>query len=197
MKIRLDQITIDRTLQRRLTTDNQLIADIAEDLKAGGALWQPPDLMSDGTKTWVVDGFHRCDGAALAGVDEIEANVLRGTYEAARLASYAANKQHDRAGRRRTNAEKRKITQDAVADPETAPMSARLLADHIGVSHTAVANERKRRSGTDPLDPAPKIEVTVPLFDAALAAAILIRDLGIDYCKAVVIEAQKILWPGE
>ena len=64
--------------------------------------------------------------------------------EEAQWASLAVNARH---GLRRTNADKRHAIMKALVHPKSAGLSARQLAEHIGVHHSTVADYLNEREG--------------------------------------------------
>jgi len=89
----------------------------------------------------VVDGFHRIEAAKRADVATLPVEIVgKGTMAEAEWEALGKNHSH---GVRRTREDKRKAVQVALANPASAKMSNRKLAQYLDVSHTFVAGERK------------------------------------------------------
>ena len=103
----------------------------------------PPTVFGSSGQYWLADGFHRLAAAKLTGLEVIPAIVKPGTRRDALLFATAANATH---GLRRTNSDKRRAVETLLQDPEGewSQWGDRRIADHVGVSHTFVANRRKQ-----------------------------------------------------
>ncbi|MEM8864080.1 MAG: ParB/RepB/Spo0J family partition protein [Planctomycetota bacterium] len=132
----ISKIECDPHLQSRVANDDDAVADYAAAIEAGEDL-PPVDVMHDGETYWLADGFHRVMGSEQAGRTKIKAVVYQGTRSDAVWHAAGANTRH---GVRRTNADKRRQVEMALAEkPEE---SDRAIAKHCGVSHTMVASAR-------------------------------------------------------
>jgi hypothetical protein len=123
-------IRVDPDLRARVGLNEELIGQMVEALEAGN--WFPPvDVFFDGSVYWLADGFHRHPAHARAG-KQIRARVHRGTRDDAALFACGANKAHNTAGLRMTNADKRRAVEKTLKlKPE---WGGGLVADHCGVT---------------------------------------------------------------
>lgn len=142
-QMRLDDLRTDAGTQQRASFDPEVAAEYSEVLKAGGDL--PPvevvwDIEGEGEYI-LVDGFHRLEAYRLAERRSIPCKVTEGSFRDAILASALANQNH---GLRRTWEDKRNAVNTLLNDAEWSQWSDRLIASKAGVSHTFVANLRKR-----------------------------------------------------
>jgi hypothetical protein len=137
-QIPIDEVRLDGDCQPRAAIDNELVAEYAETLNAGGKL--PAILVyHDGCDYWLADGFHRYHASKREGVVDINAIVEQGDKHAARWAAAAANQTH---GKRRSAPDKRRAVAMALAERPT--MSDRAIAEHVGVGHPLVADVRRQ-----------------------------------------------------
>lgn len=132
-------IRLDGGTQNRAQLDWVVIAEYSEEMKIG-ARFPAIDVTYDGETYWLVDGFHRVNAAKDANLETILANVKPGTREDAQWRSYGVNKSH---GLRRTNEDKRRAVEAALAHPKAASMTDVAIAQHCGVSSMTVGNYRK------------------------------------------------------
>ncbi|MEM8494612.1 MAG: ParB/RepB/Spo0J family partition protein [Planctomycetota bacterium] len=137
MKLDIETIEVDHTLQSRESTDSDAIGEYADALVAGRDL-PPVTVYQDGDRFLLVNGFHRVPAHLEAGRTTIEAEVIQGTRDEAAWHAAGANTTH---GVRRTNADKRR--QVAMALALRPDQSDRMIADHCGVSDKTVASARK------------------------------------------------------
>lgn len=138
-KLEICSIRMDGGTQAREGIDRDTVRSFAEAMN-GGAMFPPVTLYHDGESNYLTDGFHRVQAALFIDETEIEAKVIQGNHEDAKWASCEANKEHDTAGRRRTNADKRRATSIALElHPE---FSDRSIAEHVGVSDRLVNKVR-------------------------------------------------------
>ena len=142
MNLALSEIRTDGGTQPRGKLDRAVVGEYAE-LMRDGKRFPPVNVVFDGTDYWLYDGFHRREAAVSAGLDSIECEVKQGTLQTAQWLSYAANQDH---GQRRTDGDKKRAIEAALAHPNAERMSARDIAAHVGVSHTWVARVRERAS---------------------------------------------------
>lgn len=138
-KLKLTDIRTDGGTQPRSELDSERVEQMADQLHE----LPPVDVFFDGDRYWLADGFHRYNAHQLAGVDVIACNIHQGDLQAAQWFSYGANKTHDQAGLRRTNADKVRAVTAALSHPKSSGMSDRSIADHIGVNHSMVGRYRK------------------------------------------------------
>jgi hypothetical protein len=109
----------------------------------------PVDAYFDGKLYHVGDGYHRSEGARLAGKAGVRAKVRRGTERDAFLASLGANETH---GFRRTNADKRRVVEMALNDPQLRLMSNREIARTCRLDPKFVAAQQERLGLTGEAD---------------------------------------------
>lgn len=122
--------------QARAAADAEAIAEYQEVLDD-----LPPVLLVRDKKgvLWIADGRHRITAAVNAGRTEVLARVKRGTYFDAFRAACHANLEH---GVRVTNVDKVHRVAEALALPEVADWSNRLIAEFCAVTETMVRNRR-------------------------------------------------------
>lgn len=118
--LQIKHIRLDGGTQTRSATNQTAVEDYAEAMKAGDA-FPPVVVFHDGKAHWLADGFHRVQGAILAGEEEISADIRPGTQRDARLFAVGANQTH---GLRRSNEDKRRAVLASIsllekADPST------------------------------------------------------------------------------
>ncbi|WP_295851011.1 hypothetical protein [uncultured Xylophilus sp.] len=170
--LELSRIRIDGETQSRVELDQDVVQEYAEAYLAG-AQFPPVTVFFDGADWWLADGFHRYFGAITAGQTKIYEQIVPGTLLDAQLHSFGANGQH---GLRRTNADKRKAVQGALAHPVSGTWSDREIAKHCGVTHPFVASVRNPKvvTVTTPADASRSsgvVTVTTPTTPAANANA--------------------------
>jgi hypothetical protein len=134
-----ESIRVDQDVRARVGLDEDTVEQMAEAMRAGN--WFPPvDVFFDGTHHWLADGFYRHPAHVRAG-KPIRARVHRGTRDDAALFACGANKEHDTAGLRRTNADKRLAVEKTLQlKPE---WSGGRVAHHCGVT-PQFANQVRR-----------------------------------------------------
>lgn len=137
--INIKSIRIDGGTQSRAEIHGDTVAEYAEAVK-NGANFPPVVVFFDGVDYWLGDGFHRYHGFTQAGKASIPAEVRDGSQRDAVLFSLGANATH---GLKRTNADKRKAVEVALAHTEFGQWSDRQLAEACGVSVTFVGSIRR------------------------------------------------------
>ncbi len=142
----LQQIRIDGGTQLRAKLSHKVIEEYAAAMKQGHAPEFPPVIVFyDGTDHWLTDGHHRYHAAEEAGLDTFQCEVRQGTRRDAVVYSVGANATH---GLRRTNADKRKVVEMLLEDPEFGDQqhfSDRMLAHMAAVSQPFVSKLRALR----------------------------------------------------
>lgn len=138
----LTRIRVDDAIQPREQTDPAVVDDYAESIRD----WihsAPPIVYGRDAQYWLADGFHRVAAAQRAGLDAVPVVIKPGDRRDALLFAAGANATH---GLRRTNADKRRAVETLLLDPEGewSQWGDRRIADHVGVSHTFVANRRRQ-----------------------------------------------------
>jgi len=135
----IDDICIDAGTQVREKIDEEIVQQYADDMDHGD-VFPPIQVVFDGVKNYLTDGFHRYHAARKNGYITIEAVGVNGTVREARLASYAANGKH---GLRLTHAERRKVVFAMLDDIEYSDWLDTEIARHCGVSKSFVGKLRK------------------------------------------------------
>jgi hypothetical protein len=129
-KINLDAIRLDGGTQPRERIDMNVVREYADVLTAGAEL-PPLVVFDDGAEKWLADGFHRWHAHKLAGRASVSAAIHAGSLDDAKLNASGANATH---GLRRTNEDKRRSVEMALAVPACREWSDTQLAKHCGVS---------------------------------------------------------------
>ena len=138
-QLNIDDICIDAGTQVREKIDDELVQQYADDMDHGD-VFPPIQVVFDGVKNYLTDGFHRYHAARKNGYITIEAVGVNGTVREARLASYAANGKN---GLRLTNSERRKVVFAMLDDFEYSDWLDTEIARHCGVSKQFVGKMRK------------------------------------------------------
>jgi hypothetical protein len=150
--IKLAAICIDGGTQTRAALNEDAVEDYA-DAMINGAQFPPIIVFNDGSTMWLADGFHRCHASKKAGLLDIIAEVHKGTRRDAIKHAIQANQT---GSVRRTNADKRKCVEIALA--EFPDLSDRALAELCGVSNHMVQRIRETQVGQNPTSPTPAPE---------------------------------------
>lgn len=137
-QIAISAIRRDGGTQSRDDVNEDVVEGYAEHLREGGK-FPPVMLVFDGTDYWLADGFQRVAAHELAGLAEINAQVVQGTRRDAVLKSCGANATH---GLPRTNADKRRAVCVLLSDHEWSTWSDNKIATSCGVSQPFVAKVR-------------------------------------------------------
>lgn len=169
----LDNIIRDQEFQQRAGGCNpETVEAMAEALKAKpGCLPRVKVHCIKGIGYALTDGFQRCEAHEAAGLDTIQAEVRHGTRFDAALAAAESNREHDVAGDKRTNADKRRAVLFLFAQLAAAKedWTDKRIAEHVGVSPKLVkelrptGKEQLLKSGKDaeiPLDDDPPVKRT-------------------------------------
>ncbi len=139
----ITSLRLDGGTQTRAELDPATAAEYAEAMKSG-ATFPPVTVFHDGTDLWLADGFHRIEGARLAGLETVPADVHTGTQRDAHLYAIGANQTH---GLRRSIEDKRQAVRALLDDPEWSNWSDREIAKRCGVSHPFVSKLRAPEGG--------------------------------------------------
>jgi ParB-like chromosome segregation protein Spo0J len=134
----LDQIQLSEDLQLRDGLNDDAVKDYADRLDAK-TLLPPLTVVHDGSRHWLVDGFHRYHAAKRSGLVEFHCDVREGSKQDAEWLSCSVNARH---GLRRTNEEKKRAILKALAHPHSSGLTVREIAAHVGCHFTTVADYR-------------------------------------------------------
>lgn len=140
--VKIKDITIDPQLQSRVALSQEKIAEYAEMMEEG-VEFTPIEIIDDGKKFYLWDGFHRYNAAVKLGLATLPANVKQGTYRDAFLKSLGANANH---GLALSNADKRLKVKRALGDVEISLWSDLEVAQLCGVTRMTVWRIRKEMS---------------------------------------------------
>jgi hypothetical protein len=144
MKLPLEIVRLDGGTQPRAELRLDTISDYAEAMQ-GGAQFPPVVVFHDGTNYWLADGFHRLNAWKQAfPQNAIEADVRQGTQADAQWFSYGANKEHDKAGTRRTTNDIGRAVLAALQHPQSKALSDESIAQHVGCHRITVQRCLKR-----------------------------------------------------
>jgi len=135
-KIRLDSIRLDAGTQTRAHIDDSVVGEYAEAM-ARGDRFPPVVVFQINGEFIMADGFHRVKAARRAKLKHIIAEIRKGSRKDALRFALGANDTH---GLRRTNGDKRRAVELALA--EFGNQSDHLLAEMCGVSQPFVSNIR-------------------------------------------------------
>jgi len=136
-------IRTDLNTQARKANSDETIREYAE-LMEGGTRFPPIIVFFDiENETYILgDGFHRLFAHLQAKPnDPIIVEQYLGNIQDAQWYSIGANKSH---GLRRSNEDKRNAVELAFLHPNSANLSDRQVAEHVGVCHQMVSVARKR-----------------------------------------------------
>ena len=137
--IEMSRVALDGGTQTRETLIDALaLEDYVAAIERGDEL-PPIDVVDDGERYYLVDGFHRYAAHAQLRRAVIRARVVRGTRSDAIWYASRANATH---GLRRTNADKRRAVRLALEHPLGARMSNAAIAKHCHVHDRLVASVR-------------------------------------------------------
>jgi ParB-like nuclease domain len=170
--LRLDGITLDDRLQCR-----PLKPHVVQDYTAAmwrGETFPPVKVVGDGKDCYyLVDGHHRLAAVKnLTGIDRIEAEVVRGTFEDALWLAWGANRDH---GFPRTRKAMRRALRAALQHPKWKKESDRAIGKHIGCSHHTVKAMREAlAAGQLPTDGAAPLPPGGPTKNSILQACRLL-----------------------
>lgn len=128
MKLAVDAVQLDTSIQCRAAIDTTLVSEYAERMAAGDT-FPPIDVYGAKAKCWIGDGWHRTLAALQCGAESTAANLHPGGRVEALKHALGANALH---GHRRTNADKRRCVKIALR--EFPKLSSRAVAKMCGVS---------------------------------------------------------------
>jgi len=107
MKLKLEQIIIDKGTQTRDEIDQKTVTEYAEALLNKESL-PPVTVFYDGINYYLADGFHRYFGHKQTKMPTIEADVINGTLRNALEYALGTNDKH---GLKRTNKEGNQLSE--------------------------------------------------------------------------------------
>jgi hypothetical protein len=143
VKLRLDSIRLDAGTQTRAHIDDATVAEYAEAMVQGDRF--PPVVVFQNRGDFIMaDGFHRVKAGRRAKLKHIMAEVRQGGRSDALRFALGANDKH---GLRRTNGDKRRAVEMALA--EFGKLSDRLISEMCAVSVQTVGNIRHQLSILD------------------------------------------------
>lgn len=142
LDIEVASIRPDQSAQPRETLNNDRIAEYAEAMKAGDQ-FPPLVVFRDADGTWLADGFHRLYAAQQAGKKLVRCIVHPGGLREAILHSVGANATH---GQPRSDTDKERAVLRMLSDEIWSTWTDREIAKRCRVSHTYVANIRKKHA---------------------------------------------------
>lgn len=137
-KVKLNDIRIDGGTQGRVVIDQQHVYHMVEMMKEGYE-FDPIDTNFDGATYWLVDGFHRYHAYKLIGIKEVDIKYTPGTQAEAVIRSYGVNARH---GLPRSFEDKKKVVEEALANPDLKDKSNYEIAKICVVSQPFVAGVR-------------------------------------------------------
>jgi hypothetical protein len=141
VEVNITAIELDASIQCRAVIDTGTVAEYAERMEAGDS-FPPVVLFGTVKRCWIGDGWHRVMAARQLGRTEIEADLREGDRRDALKYALGANAAN---GLRRTNADKRRCVEIALA--EFGNLSSRAIAGLCGVSDKTVEASRKEHCG--------------------------------------------------
>jgi hypothetical protein len=137
-KVKLNDIRIDGGTQGRVVIDQQHVYHMVEMMKEDYE-FDPIDTNFDGVTYWLVDGFHRYHAYKLMGIKEVTIKYVPGTQAEAVIRSYGVNARH---GLPRSFEDKKKVVEEALANPDLKDKSNYEIAKICVVSQPFVAGVR-------------------------------------------------------
>lgn len=133
-------VEIDPSVQPRVQLDHEAVTHYAA-LMGQGVEFPPVVAFKVGDRLVLASGFHRWAASEKSGVP-IKVNTLQGTLREARVYAISQNLTH---GVRYTNADKRRIVNMYLDDPDLTLLSDRKISSILGVSNTFVSIIRAER----------------------------------------------------
>ena len=144
-RLPLQLITFDAGTQQRPIDPDVVLQYLS--LMQDGVKFPPVEVVSDGQKFWLTDGFHRYRCARERGEKGIAANVTSGTLRDALWLSFSANRQH---GFPRQPGVAGRIIVLIFADATWSTKSLSAIARHVGVTRQYIAKIRDEIIRTTP-----------------------------------------------
>ena len=141
VELPIESITVDTRAQSRSGIDVDLVSEYADAMREG-AIFPPMTVFHDGTTHWLSEGFHRFFAYAKIEVTHCSCVVKQGGLREAILLSAGSNAEHDRSGKRRSNADKRRSVELLLKDEDWRSWSDREIGKQCSVSHEFVRQLR-------------------------------------------------------
>jgi hypothetical protein len=137
----LENIRLDGGTQTRAGLLEETIEEYTDRLKKDpDCHWDTPVVVfDDGTEYWLADGFHRHQAYSRAGLETMPCEIHLGEQRDALAYALSANASH---GLRRSNADKRRAVELALADPEWSQWTDGQIAKLCAVSSAFVGKIR-------------------------------------------------------
>lgn len=136
--IPFSEIRLDGGTQCRECIDQDVVKQYKSEM-LGNDEFPPLQTVFDGVVHWLWDGFHRYHAIRSIGVTKVEVECRSGTQQDAQDLALSANGKH---GLSRTNADKRKAVEAALAMPRHADKSDHAIAQLCDVSKPFVGSIR-------------------------------------------------------
>lgn len=149
LEIDLADLRLNDRYRVRAEQDQATIEAYAQAMR-NGAEFPPIYVYFTGSDDYVVDGWHRYEAAKLASLAAMPAVRIVGGLEALYRVQAEANAQH---GRRRTNADKRRVISLLLADEDHVTQSDRGLAQLASVDHKTVSSVRREMEKRGDIEP--------------------------------------------
>jgi hypothetical protein len=138
--------------------DHDHVGGIAESIREGETVPRPLVFFIE-PNNFLVGGWHTYEAYAVLGAYDLPVLVKSGTWAEAVVAAASQNQEYDRTGLKRTNADKRHVSEMVlVAHPEWGDKK---IAAAVGVSYTCVSRARERLAETQQV---PSNDTSPPLF---------------------------------
>jgi hypothetical protein len=188
--VAIAELVLDIGCQPRAGLDSEAVEDYRQIYEADGKLPPVDAILVDGNLV-VIDGFHRVAGAAKADHSFIRVKVVEeADLGRARWLAAAANQGH---GVRRTNADKRAAVKLALQSDIGQEQTLRVIAEHVGVHHSTVADIKAGLSDSDTpeeddpqeVDSAPSEPDDRPPPDMYVTAARVLKKAYDKVCKVL------------
>ena len=148
-RLPLSEILALPDFQSRTSENTIAITEYTSAMKDGNP-FPPIDVAFIDGKYYVCDGHHRLAAAKLAGLEDMEVNIVATNMDDARWHAWGANMKH---GLNLTQAEKRKIAREAIrlyGVNTKKPMSNREIAKKIGLSYSFISKMTKKTKKKPP-----------------------------------------------
>ena len=139
--IPVDQINTTAGTQTRINIDELVVAEYAERMQEGD-IFPPVVVFHDGNGYYLADGFHRVMAASRLGLEDIDADVQKGTRQDAVWYALGANKRN---GKRMEPGDKRNAI--LIALREFPEKSQQEIAEQVGCSQQYVAKVKDNTTG--------------------------------------------------